>query len=105
MAHGSKIAQHGGQSAMKHVRSFHRSVIHGHAHRAGFYWLTTANGTLQGHGIGCLYSLTPSYMFPPVNWQRAMTAATVEPDGHTIVQLLPIQAGRYVIFGREKISR
>jgi hypothetical protein len=35
VVHGSKVAQHSGQSAMKHVQSLHRSVIHGHTHRAG----------------------------------------------------------------------
>jgi hypothetical protein len=54
---------------MKHVRSFHRSVIHGHAHRAGSYWLTTANGVLQGHEIDSACSLPPTYMLPPVDWQ------------------------------------
>lgn len=105
VVHGTRVAQQSGQSTLKHVQSFHRSVIHGHTPRAGGYWLTTAKGTLQGHEIGCACSLTPTYMLPPVNWQWAFAAATIEPAGHTIVQVLPIIDGQYMMFVRERISR
>jgi hypothetical protein len=103
--HGHKISQHSGQSALKHVQQYHKSVIHGHCHRAGHTFTRTHNGQLQGVELGCMCRLNPDYIVGLANWINAFAAAMVEPDGHTSIQLLPIQADGSVMFGREKVNR
>jgi hypothetical protein len=106
--HGHKVSQQSGQSALKHIQQYHRSIIHGHVHRAASVYLRTHSGQLQGVELGCMCRLDPEYIVGLANWQQAFAVAIVQPDGHTITQVLPLQTGPndpYVMFGRERISR
>lgn len=55
------------------------SILHGHTHRGGSYYLRTRNGIVQAHEGFCLCSLEPEYIQHP-NWQQGILLATVTPE-------------------------
>jgi hypothetical protein len=105
LLHGHKVSQQAGQSAFKHIQQYHRSVCHGHVHRAASVFIRTHDGQLQDVELGCMCRLDPGYVVGLANWINAFAVVIVEPNGHTVAQICPIIDGNHIYVGRERIGR
>jgi hypothetical protein len=103
--HGHKVSQQNGQSALKYIQQYHRSIIHSHVHRAASVFLRTHGGQLQGVELGAMCRLDPEYIVGLANWINAFAVAIIEPSGHTVTQICPILDGNHSYVGWERISR
>ena len=52
------------------------SILSGHTHRGGSYFIQSRLGVIQAHECFCLCSLNPGYVRKP-NWQQGIAMATV----------------------------
>jgi predicted phosphodiesterase len=81
LKHGEIVRKFSGYSAKAELeKEMHAiSVIHGHTHRGGTYYVTTRSGVVTAQEGFCLCNLEPEYVQHP-NWQQGMVVAEVEPD-------------------------
>jgi predicted phosphodiesterase len=96
--HGSLVRKHSAMTAKAEVeREFHAtSLITGHTHRGGSYYVTTRAGLIQAHEAFCLCSLNPPYMQNP-NWQQGLVLAEVTPN-YLTVEAIPFQRSNGKVF-------
>jgi len=66
------------------------SVMSGHTHRGGSYFVQSRMGVIQAHECFCLCQLNPGYVRNP-NWQQGIVLATVT-DKTLSVELIPFFA-------------
>ena len=63
------------------------SILSGHTHRGGSYFIQSRLGVIQAHECFCLCSLNPGYVRNP-NWQQGIAMATVTKNS-LAVELVP----------------
>jgi predicted phosphodiesterase len=73
--------------AMLDQESSQISLMSGHTHRGGSYYVQTRKGVIQAHECFCLCSLNPGYVRKP-NWQQGIALATVTRNS-LAVELIP----------------
>lgn len=78
--------------AMMEQESHQVSILSGHTHRMGSYYMRTRFGVIQAHECGCLCSLNPGYVRNP-NWQQGITLATVTKNSLSVEQVLFFSQG------------
>jgi hypothetical protein len=105
VTHGEIVRKHSGASAKAHYEKVGGSVLHGHTHRMGSYFRTTAAGAHGAWENGCLCRLDPEYVKRP-DWQQGFSVIHVDPKTGTFnVQQVPILARRFFYYGGERCDR
>lgn len=99
VGHFDHVRKHSGWTAKALVESRFETVVQGHVHRLGEFYVTTAHGVYAGFEGGCLCDLTPEYVTDP-NWQQGFTVITqLENSNRFYVQLVPILGGECLFNG------
>lgn len=85
LLHGNEISDRGvavsGGTCRKAVDKLHMSVMHGHIHRLGSYYVTSkGQGVQKGFELGCLCEKSVDYMSFS-NWQTGFAIVTYRNDG------------------------
>ena len=95
--HGNEVSERGvaysSGTCRKGVEKLNMSVMHGHIHRLGSYYVTSkGQGTQSGYEIGCLCQKDVEYM-DFSNWQTGFALVTYRNDGDKAfnVELVEIQ--------------
>lgn len=91
--HGHYARKHSAYSAKAHLLDGgYDTVVHGHTHRLGAYWVTGAKGIKRGFELGGLYDYAQAeYVRGVKNWQNGFALCYVfEDDVHVDL----IEAGR-----------
>lgn len=105
VTHGDIVRKHSGASAKAHLEKIGSSVIHGHTHRFGSHFKTTASGTHVAYENACLCRLDPEYVKHP-DWQQGFSVVHVETgSGLFHVQQIPILNRRRFYYGGELYER
>jgi predicted phosphodiesterase len=76
--HGSIVRKDSAMSARAELdrERYTYSVISGHTHRKGTYYVTTRTRTVKAVENGCLCLLNPDYIVGIPNWQQGFTMTT-----------------------------
>ena len=79
--HGTFVRSASGATAKAELEhEYHAiSVMTGHTHRGGSFYVTSRNGLVQAHECFCLCRLDAEYVSNP-NWQQGFAMATVDDD-------------------------
>jgi hypothetical protein len=100
--HGQVVAKHSGWSARAHLDLLGRSVIHGHSHRLGAYYVLKGDTAFAAFEAGtlCDFARTPRSV-PTVNWQHGLASVyTSRTSPRFSVELISINQGAFVSGGR-----
>lgn len=93
--HGSWVSQFSGVTARFHMERLGVPVVHGHTHRLGAYWRSTAAGTMSSYEAGHLALPQQEYTLTPTNWQQGLALAWIDEDeGDYWVDLVEIRDGK-----------
>ena len=87
ITHGEIARKYSAYTARATLEREGLSLLMGHTHRGGSYFLQTRTGTLQAHECFCLCLLNPGYVRNP-NWQQGLALATVDKTSLT-VEMIP----------------
>lgn len=101
--HGDLVRKSGAYSARGHMEKWQSSVMHSHTHRIGQSVRripavgTRLDGLQRAYEIGCMCSLTPSYVSAP-DWANGFAIVSHDADEEEYgVELVTIQRGRAVV--------
>lgn len=97
--HGDLVRKHSGETARAMSDKTGLSVIHGHTHRLGSYYLTNSRGTIGAWENGCLCKKDPPYIRGVPNWQHGFSLVYSTPSRFHVVQV-PITDGRFILDGK-----
>lgn len=106
VTHGSIVRKHSAASAKAHYEQVGGSVLHGHTHRLGSYYRTTASGTHVAFENGCLCRLDPEYIKGRPDWQQGFSVVNVESGSALFsVQQVPVLNRSRFYFGGDLYGR
>ena len=74
------------------------SILSGHTHRGGSFYIQSRMGVIQAHECFCLCSLNPGYVRNP-NWQQGIVMATVTKNTLT-VEMVPFFRKRTKVYAQ-----
>lgn len=101
--HGDLVRKHAAYSARGHAEKWHSSVMHSHTHRMGasFERIPAVGNrpemVRKAYEIGCMCSLTPSYVSAP-NWTNGFAiVAHGDENAEYGVELVSVQNGRATV--------
>lgn len=100
--HGQFVRAHSAHTAKAHFDLLGSSVIHGHTHRLGAYYVTKLSQTYAAFEVGTLADLkkTPRGS-PVVNWQHGFGSVYVSRSSQRFhVELISINNGGFISGGR-----
>lgn len=98
--HGHKVSKHSSSSVGNSMRDQGGSVIIGHVHRLGAFYVTNRLGTFRGFENGCLCK-QPKYLpKDSANWQRGFCKVTYTDETTWHVQQAFIQEGKFMMDGK-----
>jgi len=98
--HGHKVSKHSSSSVGNSMRDQGGSVIIGHVHRLGAFYVTNRLGTFRGFENGCLCK-QPKYLpKDSANWQRGFCKVTYTDETTWHVQQAFIQDGKFMMDGK-----
>lgn len=98
--HGHKVSKHSSSSVGNSMRDQGGSVIIGHVHRLGAFYVTNRLGTFRGFENGCLCR-QPKYLpKDSANWQRGFCKVTYTDETTWHVQQAFIQNGKFMMDGK-----
>ena len=95
VGHFNKASKHSCYTAKQLVDQYKMSVLQGHTHRLGLYYVTGKKNTYIGIEGGCLCDLHPEYIMNP-NWQGGFVMAR---DAWNI-EIVYIHEGRSIYRGK-----
>ena len=87
ITHGEIARKYSAYTARATLEREGLSLLMGHTHRGGSYYLQTRTGVIQAHECFCLCLLNPGYVRNP-NWQQGLALATVDKTSLT-VEMIP----------------
>lgn len=78
--HGKYVRSHSSYSAKAHFDKYLMSMVHGHTHRLGEYYITNPITTYAVHELGCLIKFYPKYAEEKgcYNWQQGFGVVYVD---------------------------
>ena len=92
-AHANIARSQSGATARACYAKFGKSVIQGHAHRAGLYYIRRPSGQIDIAAENpCMADLNPSYTLHP-NWMQGLTNVEVDKYGQVSMTQTIIQKG------------
>jgi len=103
VTHGDIVRAHSGASAKAMFEKYGRSVLFGHTHRLGTYYVTNDNGMHVSGENGCLCRLDPGYTINP-NWQNGFSIVHVGVNGDFDLKQIPILKGKHFFWGGKRIE-
>jgi hypothetical protein len=99
MTHGHLARKGSGNTARAMLDEYGRSVIHGHTHRLGAIYKTSAGQNFMAFENGCLCQLTPEFLPPgTVNWQHGFSVGYLMGDGEYHFQQILISPTNTIAF-------
>lgn len=103
VTHGDYVRKFSGWSAKAHIEAMGRSVIHGHTHRLGSYYLTFGETTFGAFEVGSLCDPTKTPRGASfVNWQYGFASVWTSEDSPRFhVDLVAITDGGFVTGGKK----
>jgi len=100
VCHGETARQGSGQSEKAELTKYSKSGVSGHTHRIGFYGQRIYDGSLGWWGLGCMCTLTTSYINHP-NWQQGFAVINWAPDKKTYsVERVRVHNGKAIFRGK-----
>lgn len=93
ITHGHRVSKHSAYSAKAHLLDYgYQTLLHGHTHRLGSYYLSGVGSPRKAFEIGHLSDTSQmSYVQNP-NWQQGF--AIIRPPGQ--VEIIPIENGTFI---------
>jgi hypothetical protein len=85
--HGTHIRKFGGYTARAHVERIGRSVVHGHSHRGGSTYYSTAAGTVAAWENFCACRFDMPYVESAPDWQHGFSVVSAGKTAHSVEQV------------------
>jgi hypothetical protein len=92
--HGDIVRKHSAFTAKGELENEFNatSILSGHTHRGGSFYVMTRHGPVQAHECFCLCQLEPNYMMHP-NWQQGLVLAQVSKEALQVEAILFFKKG------------